>query len=179
MLSRLCLALSTAGFVTGAVAHLASFAPARGWLDERSFVALSLVLLAGLALPFAAMLVRLGRVLPRRPWRGRIGFYDLRPAAGLLPPALRALCLGVFLYTGVNFIACIFLIGGVKAAEQREGRFYLHDTAGQAREVPREAYLGYWAASARLVTGHMLSFYLLPLVYFRFVDPRRGELAQE
>lgn len=31
-------------------------------------------------------------------------------------------------------------------------------------------------ANLRLLTGHLLLFYLLPLIYFRFVDPRRAEL---
>jgi hypothetical protein len=30
--------------------------------------------------------------------------------------------------------------------------------------------------SLRLLTGHLLLFYLLPLFYFRFVDPRRDEI---
>ncbi len=32
-------------------------------------------------------------------------------------------------------------------------------------------------ANLRLLTGHLLLFYLLPLLYFRFVDPRRAELV--
>jgi hypothetical protein len=31
-------------------------------------------------------------------------------------------------------------------------------------------------AGVRLLTGHLLLFYLLPLLYFRFVDPRRAEI---
>lgn len=30
-------------------------------------------------------------------------------------------------------------------------------------------------ANLRLLSGHLLLFYLLPLLYFRFVDPRRAE----
>lgn len=30
--------------------------------------------------------------------------------------------------------------------------------------------------NVRLLSGHLLLFYLLPLLYFRFVDPRRGEI---
>jgi len=32
------------------------------------------------------------------------------------------------------------------------------------------------AGNVRLLSGHLLLFYLVPLVYFRFVDPRREEL---
>lgn len=34
-------------------------------------------------------------------------------------------------------------------------------------------------AGVRLLTGHLLLFYLLPLLYFRFVDARRAEIGQD
>jgi hypothetical protein len=34
-------------------------------------------------------------------------------------------------------------------------------------------------AGVRLLTGHLLLFYLLPLLYFRFVDPRRAEIRSD
>ena len=33
-------------------------------------------------------------------------------------------------------------------------------------------FLGEGAGSVRLLSGHLLLFYLIPLMYFRFVDPR-------
>jgi hypothetical protein len=179
VLSRLCLALATAGFALAALAHLASFAPSVGLYDERAFAAVVGLLTAGLVLPLGAMLVRLARAAPFVPWRGRVGFYDFRPALALLPPAMRALALGVLLYAGANFLGGILLIGPVKSAHQDGGRYYVTDAAGQTHEAAREEYLEYWALSARLATGHLLAFYLLPLVYFRWVDARRRELGAD
>ena len=42
-----------------------------------------------------------------------------------------------------------------------------------AGEVSREEYDVYRRLTIRLLSGHLLLFYLVPLTYFRFIDPRR------
>ena len=40
----------------------------------------------------------------------------------------------------------------------------------------REEYDAHRRVATRLFSGHLLLFYLVPLLYFRFVDPRLIEL---
>ena len=49
------------------------------------------------------------------------------------------------------------------------------DLEGLARQfgLSREEYDVYRRLTIRLLSGHLLLFYLVPLTYFRFVDPRR------
>ncbi len=139
---RLFLVLATAGFVTSALLHLATFTP----LPLPGADALALGLLAGAIVTLVAMLARLRRAgAPTREWR-KLRVYEWRALAACVPAPLRVALFGVVLYTAMNFVLSL-LLGG----ERR--------------------------ANVRLLSGHLLLFYLIPLLYFRFVDPRRGELA--
>jgi hypothetical protein len=89
------------------------------------------------------MVARLRRsaTLGRRRW-GRLAFLDWRGMVRSVPPGLRFLIVGAALYAWMNFVLCVML------------------------EVPASAQP---AITLRMGTGHLLFFFLVPLVFFRFV----------
>jgi hypothetical protein len=95
----------------------------------------------------------------------------LRAVVGLVPSGARMLIVGVVLYTLMNLVFSLMLTGGV-TAEVVGDKHYLTD-GGHREEVSREEYDVYRRLTIRLLSGHLLLFYLVPLTYFRFVDPRR------
>jgi hypothetical protein len=91
-----------------------------------------------------AMIARLRRTgaLGRR-W-GRVALLDWRGMVGFVPPGLRFLIVGAALYAWMNFVLCVML------------------------EVPPAAQA---AITPRMASGHLIFFFLVPLVFFRFVEP--------
>jgi hypothetical protein len=161
---RFFLWLATAGFIASAVLHLSTFfsrlpPPGDG---------LALALFAGAFVPLVAMLIRLRGAVPPSPG-GRMA--GLRAVVGLVPSGARMLIVGVVLYTLMNLVFSLTLTGGV-TAEAVGDKHYLID-GGRREEVSREEYDVYRRLTIRLLSGHLLLFYLVPLAYFRFVDPRR------
>ena len=149
MIARLFLFVSAAGFAASALVHLATFTPAASRLGE----GVVLVLFALAFAPLSAMLARLRRAAPTRQWR-RLRVYDWRAVVALVPGGPRVLVAATGLYVVMNLGLSLLLVAGesVSAEEHR-------------------------AVTLRLFSGHLLLFYLLPLVYFRFVDSRRGALG--
>ena len=94
----------------------------------------------------AAMVARLRRTatLGRR-W-GRVGVYDWRALVRPVPQGLQLLVVSAALYAWMNFILCLMLDPPVHA---------------QA------------AITLRMASGHLLFFFLVPLVFFRWVDTSR------
>jgi hypothetical protein len=161
---RFFLWLATAGFIASAVLHLSTFfsrlpPPGDG---------LALALFAGAFVPLVAMLIRLRGAVPPSPGGRMVG---VRAVVGLVPSGARMLIVGVVLYTLMNLVFSLMLTGGV-TAEAVGDKHYLID-AGRREEVSREEYDVYRRLTIRLLSGHLLLFYLVPLTYFRFVDPRR------
>ena len=164
MSGRFFLWLATAGFIASAVLHLSTFLgrlrpPGDG---------LALALFAGAFVPLVAMLIRLRGAVPPSAG-GRMA--GLRAVVGLVPSGARMLIVGVVLYTLMNLVFSLMLTGGV-TAEAVGDKHYLID-GGRREEVSREEYDVYRRLTIRLLSGHLLLFYLVPLTYFRFVDPRR------
>jgi len=135
----LCLVLAAAGFAVSAVLHLLSFTPWATVAGERALWALGIAAFL-LAL---AMVSRLRRsaTLGRRHW-GRLAFLDWRGMVRSVPPGLRFLIVGAALYAWMNFVLCVML------------------------EVPASLQP---AITLRMGTGHLIFFFLVPLVFFRFV----------
>jgi len=161
---RFFLWLATAGFIASAVLHLSTFfsrlpPPGDG---------LALALFAGAFVPLVAMLIRLRGAVPPSPGGRMVG---VRAVVGLVPSGARMLIVGVVLYTLMNLVFSLMLTGGV-TAEAVGDKHYLID-AGRREEESREEYDVYRRLTIRLLSGHLLLFYLVPLTYFRFVDPRR------
>ena len=94
-----------------------------------------------LALAMVARLRRTG-ALGRR-W-GRVALLDWRGMVGFVPAGLRFLIVGAALYAWMNFVLCVVL------------------------EVPPAAQA---AITLRVASGHLIFFFLVPLVVFRFVEP--------
>lgn len=164
MSGRFFLWLATAGFIASAVLHLSTFfsrlpPPGDG---------LALALFAGAFVPLVAMLIRLRGAVPPSPGGRMVG---VRAVVGLVPSGARMLIVGVVLYTLMNLVFSLMLTGGV-TAEAVGDKHYLID-GGRREEVSREEYDVYRRLTIRLLSGHLLLFYLVPLTYFRFVDPRR------
>lgn len=172
MIARLALGLATAGFLASAALHLATFLP----LAPAAGDGPALALFGAAFVPLLAMLARLRRAAaPTRQWR-RLGVLRWRGLIGFVPPGARMLLFGAVLYTLMNLVLSLMLTGGVTATAEG-GRFYLVDTGGRRQQVSEEEYETHRRVTTRLLSGHLLLFYLVPLTYFRFVDARRGELA--
>ena len=89
-----------------------------------------------------AMVARLrhGAALGRR-W-GRVALYDWRGMVRTVPPGLRLLVVGAALYAWMNFVLCVML------------------------EPPPGAEA---AVTLRMASGHLIFFFLVPVVFFRFI----------
>ena len=104
--------------------------------------AVALVLFAGAFLLLAAMLVRLRESGAPARGEGTVKVVEWRRLLALIPEGLRRAALAVVAYVLLNLGLSLFLLGD-------EG-----------------------VGSVRLLSGHLLLFYLIPLMYFRFVEPR-------
>jgi len=135
----LCLVLAAAGFAVSAVLHLLSFTPWATVAGERALWVLGIAAFL-LALTMVARLRR-SATLGRRHW-GRLAFLDWRGMVRAVPPGLRFLIVGAALYAWMNFVLCVML------------------------ETPASAQP---AITLRMGTGHLIFFFLVPLVFFRFV----------
>ena len=101
---------------------------------------------AGMFLLALWMIARLRRTAAiRRQW-GRVAVHDWRSLVTAVPPGLRFLVIGAALYAWMNFVLCLMVEDDV---------------------VTRVAI------TLRMATGHLLFFYLVPLVFFGWVDPAR------
>jgi len=92
----------------------------------------------------AAMVARLRSTaaLGRR-W-GRVAVHDWRALASKVPPGLQLLVVGAALYAWMNFILCLLL---------------------------EPAALPHGAITLRMASGHLFFFFIVPLVFFRWVEP--------
>src|SRR3990172_4808127 len=92
----------------------------------------------------AVMVARLRRTtaLGRR-W-GRVAVYDWRALVRAVPPGLQLLVVGAALYAWMNFVLCLL----IEPAELPQG-----------------------AITLRMASGHLIFFFLVPLVFFRWVEP--------
>lgn len=135
----LCLVLAVAGFVVSAALHLLSFAPWAAVADERAIWVLGVAAFL-LALAMVARLRR-STTLGRGRW-GRLGLLDWRGMVRSVPSGLRFALVGAALYAWMNFVLCLMLDG----------------------PPPPQA-----AITLRMATGHLIFFFLVPLVFFRFV----------
>jgi len=104
--------------------------------------AVALVLFAGAFALLAALIVRLREAGAPARGGGAIRMLEWRTLLALIPAGPRRAALGVIVYVLVNLMLSLLLLGD--------------DGAG----------------SVRLLSGHLLLFYLIPLMYFRFVEPR-------
>ena len=91
----------------------------------------------------AVMVARLRNTaaLGRR-W-GRVAVYDWRALVRRVPPGLQLLVVGAALYAWMNFVLCLLL---------------------------EPAALPQGAIALRMASGHLIFFFLVPLVYFRWVE---------
>jgi len=161
VIGRLFLGLATVGFVASAVLHLVTFttlvpAPRDG---------VALALFGGAFVPLIAMLLRL-RAAPVGPARWRA-------VVALVPSGIRTLLVGVVLYTLMNLVLSLLLTGGTTTEAIGDKRYLVE--AGRREEISQEEYALHRRLTIRLLTGHLLLFYLVPLTYFRFVDSRLRE----
>ena len=91
----------------------------------------------------AAMLARLRRTAAiGRRW-GRVAVHDWRVLVRAVPPGLQLLVAGAALYAWMNFVLCLLLDPGPQPQS---------------------------AITLRMASGHLIFFFLVPLVFFRWVD---------
>jgi hypothetical protein len=149
MIRRVWLAIGGVGFVLSAGVHLATFTPAAPALREGYVLAL----FAGAFAPLVAML----RSLRRRPvthrWR-RVAMVDWRALVATVPPGMRMLVFAAASYALMNLTLSLLV-----AAEEEAG-------AGRAGMI-------------RLLSGHLLLLYLIPVVYFGFAHGATANAADQ
>jgi len=92
----------------------------------------------------AAMVARLRRTAAIGRRFGRVAVHDWRILVRAVPPALQLLVVGAALYAWMNFVLCLV----VEAGPQAQG-----------------------AITLRMASGHLMFFFLVPLVFFRWVEP--------
>jgi hypothetical protein len=100
----------------------------------------------------------------------------VRALVALVPSRVRMLLVGVVLYTLMNLVFSLMLTGGVAAEAVGDKRYLVE--AGRREEVTQEEYDFHRRLTMRLLSGHLLLFYLVPLLYFRFVDSQRREVRE-
>jgi len=129
------------GFLASALAHLATFSET---LTGRLPDGLALALFAGAFAPLGGVLVRLrwARAVAR-PGR-RWAVVDWRALLAPVPPGARLVVFATAAYALMNLTLSVLI--GVEAGSTR-------------------------ALDLRVLSGHLLLLYLLPLVFFLFVDP--------
>jgi hypothetical protein len=81
-----------------------------------------------------------------RRWK-RVAVYDWRALVGKVPPGLQLMVVGAAFYAWMNFVLCLLL---------------------DPVELPQSAI------ALRMASGHLIFFFLVPLVYFRWVDGAHG-----
>jgi hypothetical protein len=101
--------------------------------------------LGALVFVLAAVMVarlRSTAALGRR-W-GRVAVYDWRALVSRVPPGLQLLVVGAAFYAWMNFVLCLLL---------------------EPAALPQGAIM------LRMASGHLIFFFLVPLVFFRWVEP--------
>ena len=140
MSRRLLAAAGLAGFLVSALVHLATFSER---LVARLPDGVPLALFAGAFVPLAGLLVRLRWVRAEgRPGR-RWTIVDWRALVAPVPPGARLLVFATAAYALMNLTLSVLL--GLEVGSTR-------------------------AVDLRVLSGHLLLLYLLPLVFFLFVD---------
>jgi len=104
--------------------------------------AVALGLFAGAFALLAALIVRLREAGAPARGQGAIRMVEWRTLLAVIPEGPRRAAMAVIAYVLMNLVLSLLLPGD-------EG-----------------------VASVRLLSGHLLLFYLIPLMYFRFVEPR-------
>lgn len=132
---------ATVGLVASALLHLLSFTSAGSAVGDSVMWGLGLSAFV-LALAMVARLRRASTV-GRGRW-GRLALLDWRLMLRAVPPGLRVMLVGAALYAWMNFVLCRMI------------------------ELPPD---GQRAITLRMATGHLIVFFLVPLVFFRFVAP--------
>lgn len=133
------------GFAASAAVHLATFTPLGASVGDGHV----LLLFAGAFVPLIGMVMSLRRGgTPVRPW-GRMAVVDWRRLMVRVPPGMRLLVVATASYALMNLTLSILV------AVEEEG-------AAAA------------AGTTRMLTGHLLLLYLVPLVYFAFAHPAAG-----
>ena len=141
MTRRLLTVASMAGFLASALAHLATFSAP---LTARLPDGAVVILFAGAFVPLGGVLARLRWArADARPGR-RWALVDWRALVAPVPPGARLVVFAAAAYALMNLTLATLL--GVEAGSTR-------------------------ALDLRVLSGHLLLLYLLPLVFFLFVDP--------
>ena len=141
----ICLWSAAGGFAASAALHLLSFTSWPSFTPWAAPAGERAVWALG-AVVFvlaAAMVARLRRrAAIGRQW-GRVAVHDWRVLVRAVPPGLQLLVVGAALYAWMNFVLCLML------------------------DVPAQAQA---AITLRMASGHLIFFFLVPLVFFRWVD---------
>ena len=86
-----------------------------------------------------------------------------------IPKPARALAIGVFVYAGINFMYSITLLSEGSPAIQ-DGNLVLLDHGHYVRELSEAEFFALKRAGVRAFSRHWLVFFLIPALYFRYVN---------
>ncbi len=156
---RFLLYLGAAGLVASVVVHLLTFVPGLP-ITMRQVGVLQVIVFV----PFFAMILRSKPF--QRPGSGWGALELLRH----VPPWLLAVAVSAFVYAMLN----LALFSGDSSAGgpvERDGHSYRATHGRILAEISEDEYRHLQALEVRGFSGHWLVFYLLPVIFFGWVEP--------
>ncbi len=86
-----------------------------------------------------------------------------------IPKPMKALAIGVFIYAGINFMYSVTLLSEGSPVIQ-DGNLVLLDHGRYVRELSESEFFELKRAGLRAFSGHWLVFFLVPALYFRYIN---------
>lgn len=86
-----------------------------------------------------------------------------------IPKPMKALAISVFIYAGINFMYSVTLLSEGSPVIQ-DGNLVLLDHGRYVRELSESEFFELKRAGLRAFSGHWLVFFLVPALYFRYIN---------
>ena len=152
--------LAASGFVAALIVHLLTILGVNYFAENNATFVLHFLIF----IPFIGMLIhsRKGALTSDK----KAYYKDLLKG---IPKAMRALAIGVFIYAGINFMYSITLLSEGAPVIQ-DGNLVLLDHGRYVRELSEAEFFALKRAGVRAFSGHWLVFFLIPALYFRYVN---------
>ena len=152
--------LAASGFVAALIVHLLTILGVNYFAENNATFVLHFLIF----IPFIGMLIhsRKGTLTSDK----KAYFKDLLKG---IPKPMRALAIGVFIYAGINFMYSITLLSEGSPVIQ-DGNLVLLDHGHYVRELSEAEFFALKRAGVRAFSRHWLVFFLIPALYFRYVN---------
>ncbi len=154
--------LAASGFVAALVVHLLTVLGVNYFAEHNATFVLHFLIF----IPF------IGMIIHSREGTSTAGktayFKDLLKG---IPKSMKALAIGVFIYAGINFMFSVTLLSEGSPVIQ-EGNLVLLDHGRYVRDISEAEFYALKRAGLRAFSGHWLVFFLIPALYFKYVNHR-------